>query len=63
MILTESQVLAAADQATSSINESVIEENMQFASTGSYDLFISHSYLDKKYIQGLYQLFIEAGCI
>lgn len=62
MLITENQVRAAADRADSQpINESVIEKSMHFDQSDSYDLFISHSYLDRTYIRGLYQLFIEAG--
>lgn len=55
MILTEHKIREAAKLAKS------MKVYESFSEQIKYDLFISHSFKDKQLIEGLYQLFDEAG--
>lgn len=62
MILTERILRNAAQDARSKLRYSVLNESlMHFDSSTTYDLFISHSYMDKELVIGLSHLFVEAG--
>lgn len=61
MILTESELRAAAAEARKHPTEFVLFEETRFDEAESYDLFISHSFKDKDLVIGLRYRFNQCG--
>lgn len=61
MILTEDFLKNEVNKYSSLNKFSLLLENRKFDNNKSYDLFISHSFMDKQLVEVLYKKFEEAG--
>lgn len=61
MILTKDFLQNEVNKYSSLNKFSLLLENRKFDNNKSYDLFISHSFLDKQLVEVLYKKFEEAG--
>ncbi len=66
MILTRDFVMSYSpkikDRSFGKTSDSILQESTHyFASTGFYDVFLSHSYADKEYVKKLISMFADAG--
>lgn len=61
MILSESYLRNEQKQHINTYKHKTLLENRKYNSLEKYDLFISHSYMDKELVEVLYQKFEGAG--
>ncbi len=61
MILTKDFLQNEVNKYSSLNKFSLLLENRKFDNNKSYDLFISHSFMDKQLVEVLYRKFEEAG--
>ena len=61
MILSESYLRNEQKEHINTYKYETLLENRKYNSMGKYDLFISHSYMDRELVKVLYEKFEEAG--